>query len=346
MTYLHNQGHEVEIIDYKPKYFSLDYQLLLNVYPPRWGKNIFLKITYSLLKLTSKLLRFPRKHAFDVFTHNHLKLTVNRYTSNEELRSNPPKADAYICGSDQIWNCNLPNGHDPAFYLDFAPRTALKISYAASFAMDEIPDKLKNELRQRIDKIDHISVREADAVGHLRYIGINRGIHVLDPVFLLDRSDWENMAKPIAKGKYILIYSFDNQKVIVDAANKVAAIRNCPIYAANSTPLRGVDKNFRYASPNEFLGLIMNAEYIVTNSFHAIAFALIFNVEFLALGRTEKLNSRMTDLLRTFQLEHRYFGNGLFNEKQLLPIDYQVVKKKIEKLVQQSTQFLDNALDR
>jgi hypothetical protein len=343
MTYLKNLGHEVEIINYKPEYLSREYKLFV-IHSPEWGKNILLKIVYLILKIPERLIQLPIKYAFDAFTRSHLTVTAKRYTSNEELRRDPPKAEAYICGSDQIWNCNLPNGHDPAFYLDFAPATAMKMSYAASFAMDYIPENLKDELRQRIDKLDHVSVRESDAINLLQDIGINRGIHVLDPVFLLDRSDWEKMAKPVAKGRYILIYSADNEEVILDAAKKVAAIRNCPIYAVNSMPLGGVDKNFRYASPDEFLGLIRDAEYVVTNSFHAIAFALIFNVEFLALGRIEKLNSRMISLLRSLELENRYLIDAVFDARQLPSMNYHEVEKRIDKLKQQSKQFIENAL--
>jgi len=343
MAYLKNLGHEVEIINYKPKYLDIDY-IFFAINSPEWGKNIFLKILYLLLKMPERLGELPIKHAFDAFRRRNLTVTAQRYTSNEELRHDPPKAEVYICGSDQIWNCNLPNGHDPAFYLDFAPASAIKISYAASFAMDYIPENLKDELRQRIEKLDHISVREADAINLLHDIGINRGTHVLDPVFLFDKSHWEKMAKPVAKGRYILIFNFDNEERIFAAAKKIAAISNCPVYAANSIPLRGVDRNFRYASPVEFLGLIKDAEYVVTNSFHAIAFSLIFNVEFLALGRTEKLNSRMMSLLQSLNLEKRYLMDGVFDASQLPPIDYHEVDRRIDTLKYQSKKFLENAL--
>jgi polysaccharide pyruvyl transferase WcaK-like protein len=218
------------------------------------------------------------------------------------------------------------------------------MSYAASFAMDNIPDNFKDELKRRIDKLDYISVRESDAIKLLQDIGINRGVHVLDPVFLLDRSYWEKMAKPIVKGRYVLIYNFDNEKVIFDVAKKVAAVRNCQIIAANNIPLVGVDKNYRYASPKEFLGLIRNAEYVVTNSFHAIAFALIFNVEFLALERTEKLNSRMIDLLRLLGLEKRYLVDAEFDVIKMPSIDYQEIENKMDVLKRKSKTFIENAL--
>ncbi len=342
MTFLSESGHTVEIIDYIPEYYK-SYSLFA-ISNPRWKKNILLKIAYVVSKMPQRLLGMPLKFAFDAFTKTHLKLTAKKYTSNEEMRTVPPTADAYVCGSDQIWNCNLPNGHDPAYYLDFAPHDSIKMSYAASFAMDGIPEELKDRLRQRIDTLDRISVREADALSMLEDIGIRRGVHVVDPVFLLDKSRWETMAKPVAKGKYVLVFNFDNGKAVYETAKKIAAIRNCSIFAVNSTPMEGVDKNFRYAGPTEFLGLVRDADFVVTNSFHAIAFSLIFNVEFVALGRTEKLNSRMINLLKMLNLERRYFPNDCFDRSALAAIDYAEVDKIIKVHRQRSEAFIADAL--
>lgn len=343
MSYLKKLGHEVEIINYKPKYLDIDY-IFFAINSPRWKKHLLLKIVYLLLKIPERLGELPTKHGFDAFRRSCMTLTAKRYGSNEELRSDPPKADAYICGSDQIWNCNIPNGRDPAFYLDFAPSSAITLSYAASFAMDHIPEDIKDELRRRIDKLQYISVREIDAVRMLHELGIDRAMHVLDPVFLLEKSEWEEMAEPAPKGRYILIFCFDNENIGLGIAKKIAAIKNCPIYAANSAPLRGADRNLGFASPREFLGLIRNAQYVVTNSFHAVAFATIFNVEFLAFGRTEKMNSRITGLLRSLELQERYLPGTDFDPRKLPSVNYPEAGKRIEAMKERSKRFLENAL--
>jgi hypothetical protein len=343
MTYLKNDGYDVEIINYKPKYLDIDF-VFFAVNSPWWNRNFFLKLIYLVLHLPKRISDLPVKFAFDSFRRKYLSLTAKRYRTNEELRKDPPIADVYICGSDQIWNSNLPNGRDPAFYLDFAPSESIKMSYAASFAMDHIPEQLKMEIRDRINNINYISVRESDAIGLLHDIGIDRGIHVLDPVFLLTAKQWEEIAKPAPKEKYILIFNFDNDQMILETAKKIAAIKKCSIYDANMIPLKGLDKNLPYAAPDEFLGLIKNAEYIVTNSFHAIAFALIFHVEFIALGRTEKLNSRMINLLQSVRLENRYVMDSEFDAYQLATIDFQKIEKKIDEMKRKSIQFIDHAL--
>ena len=136
MTFLRNNGHDVEIIDYKPDYLSHHYDLWY-IPNPKY-RNILLKYPYLLAKLPGRLkdLFSQRKKDYDNFTKNYLKLT-NRYNSIEELKKNPPLADVYFAGSDQIWNTMFNNGYDPAFYLQFGDKDTIKASYAASFAVEE-----------------------------------------------------------------------------------------------------------------------------------------------------------------------------------------------------------------
>lgn len=343
LTYLRNLGHDVVIVDYKPAYLSRHYKLL-RFDSPRWTKTVFHRLVYLMAKLPQRLLELPRKFAFDAFTREHLRLTERRYHSNSELKGNPPHADVFICGSDQIWNCNLPNGNDPAFYLDFAPEKATKASYAASFAMDEIPSTLLESLRVRIDKLHHISVREHSAIPLLNSMNINRGTHVLDPVFLLDKAQWETLAIAGPNGKYVLICSFDNDEMILKAAREVASYIGCPVYAVNSRPLKGVNRNYMYAAPQEFLGLIQRADCVITNSFHAICFCLMFHTNFLACGRSERLNSRLTSLLDSVGLQSRYFNELPLERKYLDHIPFDNVDTTLGKLKKSSKKFLDDVL--
>ena len=114
-TYIGLLGHSVEIIDYKPDYLCGDYQLW-SVNNPAFDKLLF-KPFYLLAKLPQRLYSLKRKWAFDHYTKQYLKLTAQCFHSNEELKLNPPLADIYIAGSDQIWNTLFQNGRDAAFYL-------------------------------------------------------------------------------------------------------------------------------------------------------------------------------------------------------------------------------------
>ncbi len=115
------------------------------------------------------------------------------------MKQNPPEADVYFAGSDQIWNCFFPNGKDPAFYLDFAPAGSVRASYAASFAMDDIPEEWKPDVKRRLSGLDHISVRESSGAAIVERLGIPGAVQVMDPVFLLDSEAWASIEKTVPK---------------------------------------------------------------------------------------------------------------------------------------------------
>ena len=172
VTYLRKLGHDAQIIDYKPDYLSNHYPLW-GLGNPAYDKPI-LRELYNLAKLPGRLKARNGKAEYDRFTAEFLPLTPRRYTSNDDLKQNPPEADVYFAGSDQIWNCFFPNGKDPAFYLDFAPAGSVRASYAASFAMDDIPEEWKPDVKRRLSGLDHISVRESS--GHHSGAGRAAGV--------------------------------------------------------------------------------------------------------------------------------------------------------------------------
>lgn len=290
-TYLKSLGHDVKIIDYKPDYLSKHYRLDI-VGNPKYDKPL-LKQAYLLAKLPGRLRILPRKKAFDGFTAKYLDLT-KRYTSNEELKKEPPEADVYFAGSDQIWNPLFPNGKDPAFYLDFVQR-GVRASYAASFAVDEFPQQLREVTAQYLDRFDYIAVREKSGLSVLKMLGITNAVTVLDPVFLLDRSQWEAMAERPegCEAPYLLVYDFDNSASVRRLAENIAAETGWKIYSIFELPY--AERCFSLCGPETFLGLVQGAAFVLSNSFHATAFSVIFEREFAVVERTEKINTRMRD---------------------------------------------------
>lgn len=291
-TYLKSLGHDVRIIDYKPDYLSQHYRLDI-VSNPKYDKP-FLRQVYLLAKLPGRLRMLPRKKAFDEFTAKYLTLT-KRYTSHAELTTDPPEADVYLAGSDQIWNPLFRNGKDPAFYLDFVQR-GLRASYAASFAVDAFPEDLRHVTAQYLSRLDHIAVRENSGLGILQSLGIRNAETVLDPVFLLDKAQWASMAQLPEKAEkpYLLVYDFDNSPAVRMLAERIARERNLKIYSVFQLPY--AERCFALSGPQAFLGLVQQADFVLSNSFHATAFSAIFEREFAVVERTEKINTRMRDL--------------------------------------------------
>jgi hypothetical protein len=341
MKYLETLGHDVEIIDYMPEYLSRRYNLWF--ISSQWSGNFFLKLVYFALKVPGRFIHYmPRKKAFDRFTKKYLKLTTRTYHSNEELKADVPFADIYIAGSDQIWNSKYPNGKDPSFYLDFALNDSVKASYAASFSVNHIEKGYEEQVKLWIKKLDHISVRELTGLTILESIGI-QGVQVLDPVFLLPESFWCNMAKEIKiKGKYILIYDFENNPAIEHFAKEISTKTGYPIIAIkDDSDQYYANKLIKNASPLDFIGLIKNCEIFISNSFHGAAFSIIFNKEFYTFNRMyHEVNSRMKDLLYLLGIENRL----VIKETQIEfedKIDYFKVNALLSEKIMFSKKYLD-----
>jgi hypothetical protein len=343
MKYLINCGNEVEIIDYKPNYLNKHYNLL-SIDNPKWEKNIITKSIYLTIKLPKRLLGRRRKVAFDTFTSKYLRLTKERYTSNEELKKNVPISDVYICGSDQIWNSLHQNGKDPAFYLDFVPEGKIKASYAASFATDTISEVIKPEIKKRIKRLDAVSVRERSGVEILKKLNINNSVNVVDPVFLLDKREWDKLGKEEFKDKYILIYDFDDSKLIREIALKLQKLKGYKIYSINPGRLGYADRYFKYVGPETFVALVKNANFVISNSFHAAVFSIIYEIDFAIVNRNEPINTRMRDLLEDLGLNDRLVDEKNNLDKLLDKIDYKDINGKLNKKIKFSKQFLNNVL--
>lgn len=341
-TYLNQLGYDTKIIDYKPDYLS-KHHILWGGINPVYNKPL-LREAYCLLKLPGRLRRrfSKRKRAFDQFTQGYLPKTENRYQSVDELRKNPPEADVYFAGSDQIWNTQFPNGKDPAFYLDFVPKSAVKASYAASFSAEFVDEAWRNQIRTWLMDFDRISVRETSGVRLIEGLGISGTVQVLDPVFLLDQQQWEGLEKRVEDHEpYVLIYDFDDNVTMAEFAREIADKNGWKLYSYLKH--HGCDRCFDQTGPREFLWLIHHAELVVSNSFHATAFSILYQKPFYVFDRHEKLNSRMRDLLHSLELDSRLIAS-LVHTQASLDVDYKIPTMKLAVLQNQSKEYVSDVL--
>lgn len=342
MKYLQNNGHEVEIIDYKPDYLSNHYKLSA-VSNPKYEKNLILKIIYLALKLPQRILTLKIKKKYDEFKDKYLNITKIRYSANEELKLNPPEADVYICGSDQIWNTKFNNGKDPSFYLDFVPKEKVKVAYAASFATDSIDEEVKEITKERISKLDYVGVREISALDILNSLGIKNGVQVLDPVFLLNKFEWEELTYEInSNEKYIFVYDFDGNELIREVSLKLAKEKKMKIYTVFKSNYS--DKVIKNMGPIDFISYIKNAEFIISNSFHGTAFSIIFEKQFAVVNRKEAINTRMRDLLNILKIENRLISENYNFNNIINDINYNEANKHLKEKLKSSKNYLDRVV--
>ncbi|WP_343273484.1 polysaccharide pyruvyl transferase family protein [Lentibacillus songyuanensis] len=343
MKYLTACGHNVEIIDYKPDYLSNHYKLS-RINHPHWENNKLKKVIYLAYKLPGRLRGLQRKRAFDTFTSTYMIRSRNRYCSNEELKKHLPPADAYICGSDQIWNSLYENGKDPAFYLDFAPEDKIKVSYAASFATDTISAQSIPFVQKHMKRLNHISVREKSGVEIVKSMNISGAVNVVDPVLLLNEIEWNLVGNQKFTEDYILVYDFDNSRLIKDAATELAKATGYKIYSINPLHLKYADKQFTYAGPDVFVSIIRDAKFVISNSFHAAVFSVIYKKNFVIVNREESINTRMRDFLQDLDLNDRLINKSYNLQSLMHPINYQRRQDILTDKILFSKRFLCNML--
>ena len=318
-TYLESIGHSVEIIDYIPK----RYRIWNNLYR---RKHVQFSLPIILAYYPIAVLReSPLRRKFRKFAIKHLHLT-KKCTNHEDLKKVSTEGDVYIVGSDQVWNEDYNGLHEMAYYFDFLPENKRRISYAASFGKESaFESEYAEEVIPLLKKFDAISVREYSGILKLAECNLS-ATHVVDPTFLLSPQQWSQFAKdPDNVEPYVLVYVIDSAfEKLLQIANEIKIRYGVKLYVICYQKINDsrVDKCFTTIMPDEFVGLVKNATFVVANSFHGTAFSLIFSKPCIVLGKP-KYNTRMISLLEKLGLEHNFIPF----ETECSDIDYNTLLK-------------------
>ena len=273
------------------------------------------------------------------------------YTTAEEIRKDSGRYSAYICGSDQIW---APSNRflDLTYFLDFAPDTVGRIAYAPSMGGTYIPERLKPQMKELIRRIDFLSVREEHGADLIEGLCGRRPEVVLDPTLLRKKEEWERFAiQPEISQPYILCYFLGGRKPLREFALRLKKQTGCKLVvvpALNQDLFFG-DVRAIETGPREFMGLIQNASYICTDSFHATILSINLEKDFFALKRHEETdpenqNARLTHILGRLGLSSRLVEdeNSLADLK---PVDYTASRIRLKEERDHSLRYLTNALE-
>ena len=195
-----------------------------------------------------------------------------------------------------------------------------------------------------LDNFNAISVREESGINILKSTGHN-GIVVVDPVFLLSQDQWKSVSDNIGEGKdYILVYSFEKGGAMQKIAEQLSKQHHCPIYSVGPYKLKYASRNFVNVGPSSFLSLIKNAKCIISNSFHATAFSIIFEKNFFVVNREDGLNTRMKDLLQKYGILDRLISVNVTNQGLCSDIDYSKANELLNRDIKLSMTYLANNL--
>lgn len=308
------------------------------------------KITKSILKWVifyhrSYLIK-TKENRFKDFINNNLNLS-SKYNSKTIFKANN-EYDAFISGSDQVWNTKLTK-RDWNYYLAFADSNK-KYSYAASFGGSSILEEDKDKIKNYLGDYQSLLVRESSGKKIITDLGISeKEIEVVsDPVFLLNKEDWVNKLKlEKSNDKYIVLYLVAKQKDLVEYAKSLSKETGYKVKFINLYNEKREDcnefQNILDAGPQEFLELILNAQYVLTTSFHALAFSLVFNVPFIYELNNEKNNnnSRLENIAKYFNVEN-YEINSITNP---MIYSWKEINEKLSKYQNDSKEILFRSLE-
>lgn len=259
---------------------------------------------------------------FDEFIKSY-SLT-DHYPNYDALCLNPPVADVYLTGSDQVWN---PLKINDSYFLRFAPEEAVRASYAASMGISHVPEGCKRLFSEYVEAMDYISVRESEAKDMISNLtGRNAEVHV-DPVLLLEKDEWHELAvKPEVSTHYILCYILYRPKWLNSWLKQLHKVTGKQIVVISSSAYRNVyhNKMVRDAGPKEMLGWIQNADFVISSSFHGVALSIANHKPFYAV-LNPSAPARISNLLRTFNLSNRIIEES--SALDLKDIDFENVEK-------------------
>ena len=334
-------GYNVQIINYRNKNIAKPYKLIkFSKNPFKFMKNIYESIKFY--KKNKKRIRI-----FNEYINKELKLT-RKFKNLKELKKKCNDLNCYITGSDQVWNYEIVGELSDAYTLNFGDENVNRISYAASIGNSKIEDKYKKQFKDKLNIINYISVREEDAKRELEKI-INKPIEVvLDPTLLLTKDDWDNIIneRNSCKEKYILAYVVkqnEEYNKIVNYLSEQTGLKVVHFERENS--YKNELKSAYTEGPFEFVNLIKNAEYIITTSFHATVFSILYHKKFFVIPHINT-GSRIINLLNKVNLNDRIlykfddFKKINFNTKS----NYKLVDDKLEEERKKSIKFLKEAL--
>lgn len=326
-------NHEVEIINY-----------IHNSKTSVGSESIAKRLVRASAHPLRTLYNRRRGKLFSEFKENYYRLSGQTYYGDTQIETDPPQYDLYVAGSDQIWNTEITNA-SRAYYLSFV-RDGKKVSYASSFGHENLKGTEVEFAMKYLSSFDSVSVRENGSAIELERILSREIATVLDPVFLLDSNHWSEITREVkVKKNYIFIYSVQFNDAIRNAADAAARMR-LPIYYLNGggTSVSYPGKELVAIGPREFLWLIMNAKYIITNSFHGTAFSLIFKKKLVVCEHTTR-NLRLKSLLKRAHVDqYMIYGKSTINELDNSIIDGEKAVKHLD--TTDSRLFLETAIDK
>lgn len=313
-------------------------------------REFVIKAVVSVITKRRRKQRMERIHSF---IEDYIPQSTESYSGVQQLCDVNSQYDAFICGSDNIWNRRR---FDSSYFLSFVKKGKKRYSYAAGFSASELSDQEKEKIIPLIEQLDTISVRDPIGRELLQKLSRAEIREDLDPTMLLLSREWSKIAEPeprLVKWKYIFCYLLGNGRDGRNAAKLLKEKTGMKIITLpHATTIQSNDVGFGDiklwdVSPQRFIWLVENASYIITDSFHGCVFSILFEKQFCVFRRFTKsdeseLNLRLDGILNKLGIIGR-IANSPENGIEIIQkeINYNEVNKKIASYREQSIAYLE-----
>ena len=297
--------------------------------------NLF-SVKYTIAHLYNMPEAIKRQKNFSNYWKKHLAFGSD----------NPKDYDAVIVGSDQVWNYQLTND-DLFYFLNFKKDAVKKVAYAASFGLSAVDEEHAKAIAPLLLDFDCVSVREKQAAKIVRETAGMDVPVVCDPTLLLNKSEWEEIAAEKSKNSgYIFVYTVFNSDAVWEYAKKLSQKTGLPIKTISYSKLHKREAVYDYtAGPDDWVGYMLGADYVVTNSFHGVAFSINFNKNFFFDMPPQKagVGSRISDITERYSLQQRNISAADFADTTEAP-DFEKANALLEEDRKLSFGFIDGFL--
>lgn len=286
-------------------------------YPNDWHYKHGFKKPSLKKKFLLKIKPTAKNIVLNSFRKRYFNFTRLYKNIDELIKENWDSYDAFVVGSDQVWNHKYMLG-DSAFLLSFVPINKKRYSLASSFSLQSLSDQFVPKYREELLKFTALSVREINGVNIINnQLNIDKKVKVvLDPTLLLSKNDWLSRFCIREKRRmrpyilfYMLTYAFETRPYIFEVTKYFQKKYNCDVLALegyekpeNSNALEMYDVSA--SSIPEFINLFVNAEMVVTSSFHGTAFAVNFGIPLISIVPENSYDDRQSSLLKRLHLDN------------------------------------------
>jgi len=302
---------------------------------------------------------FHNKNNASEFVKKHGYIMTETYDFKFFYHHNK-KIKTFLLGSDQLWFYHCYNRWGYSLFFDFVAKEKKKIAYSTSFGHSNpmIPKEEIPKLKPLLNRFDAISVREFDGVKTLSELFDIPAVQTLDPVFLCDLKNWDEIAKcakNTPQNDFLFSYMLDPDKRKVSALKHVSKKLKLDLISITDKQYQKKEKEeilkgcgvLRNSTIEDLIFYIKNAKFIITDSFHGTCFALIFRKPFIAIVNNKRGTSRFDTISQLFGIEDRLVNSAeeiLTNVKLLTRPDYYKISPRIETAIMKSKAWLNNEL--